>query len=126
MKKEPNLSFGRGDWIAVVLVLVLAAAVLVLCLPRQGEENAVVQVLKEGELIYELPLHSDRELQIGGKYQNTVIIQNGKVYVTESTCPGRDCVHTKGISRSGQSIVCLPNRLELRITGTGEVDFAVG
>jgi hypothetical protein len=126
MKKEPNLSFVRGDWIAVVLVLLLAAAVLVLCLPRQGEENAVVQVLKEGELIYELPLHSDRELQIGGKYQNTVIIQNGKVYVTESTCPGGDCVHTKGISRSGQSIVCLPNRLELRITGTGEVDFAVG
>ena len=126
MKKEPNLSFGRGDWIAVVLVLVLAAAVLVLCLPRQGEENAVVQVWKEGELIYELPLHSDRELQIGGKYQNAVIIQNGRVYIRESTCPGGDCVHTKGISRSGQSIVCLPNRLELRITGTGEVDFAVG
>ena len=126
MKKEPNLSFGRGDWIAVVLVLVLAAAVLVLCLPRQGGENAVVQVLKEGELIYELPLHSDRELQIGGKYQNAVIIQNGRVYIRESTCPGGDCVHTKGISRSGQSIVCLPNRLELRITGTGEVDFAVG
>jgi len=46
--------------------------------------------------------------------------------IAESTCPGNDCVHSGKIHSAGRSIVCLPNRVEIRITGESDVDYVVG
>ena len=50
--------------------------------------------------------------------------------VARSDCPTQDCVHTGTISRSGQSIVCLPARIIIRLAGgtpeDGGVDASVG
>lgn len=37
--------------------------------------------------------------------------------VAASNCPTQDCVHTGIIARSGQSIVCLPARIIIRLEG---------
>lgn len=37
--------------------------------------------------------------------------------VAASDCPTQDCVHTGMITRSGQSIVCLPARIIIRLEG---------
>ena len=39
----------------------------------------------------------------------------------EADCPTQDCVHTGTITRTGQSIVCLPARIIIRLEG-GTVD----
>jgi hypothetical protein len=57
-------------------------------------------------------------------YYNVVQISSGKVRVSEASCKNQVCVHHSAISRSGESIVCLPNRLAVRIesdnlSGTG-------
>jgi len=39
------------------------------------------------------------------------------VRVARSDCPTQDCVHTGTITRTGQSIVCLPARFILRLEG---------
>ena len=39
------------------------------------------------------------------------------VRVAVSDCPTQDCVHTGTITRSGQSIVCLPARIIIRLEG---------
>ena len=51
--------------------------------------------------------------------------------VARSDCPTQDCVHTGTITRSGQSIVCLPARFILRLEGGtaedgGAVDAVLG
>ena len=50
--------------------------------------------------------------------------------VAVSDCPTQDCVHTGIITRSGQSIVCLPARLIIRLEGgaaeDGGVDAVLG
>ena len=46
----------------------------------------------------------------------------GSAQVTASDCPTQDCVHTGAITRSGQSIVCLPARLIVELEGTGDTD----
>ena len=70
-------------------------------------------------------LDSDTEVVIEGEYENVVTVKDGKVAITKSDCPGTDCVHSGWIHESGRSIVCLPNRVELRIEGASEVDFVV-
>ncbi len=126
--KNIRLSFRKGDLLAIGFVILLAAGLLLGYLPAgRSAEQAVVQVFQDGELIRELALDSLEEqiFTISGKYINQVTIRNGEAAITESNCPGTDCVYSGWISRPGRSIVCLPNRMEIRITGASDVDFVV-
>lgn len=53
-------------------------------------------------------------------YYNVVVIKDGTVTVTEASCKNQVCVRHGAISRSGESIVCLPNRLVVRIDNGSE------
>lgn len=110
--------------IAAVLA-VLAAAVLTAVLfhviaSRQEQGTAVIYL--DGKQIRTVQLDTDGEFTVGGAYENTITVRDGRIAVTASDCPGEDCVHTGWISRAGSSIICLPNRLEIRITGSDVPD----
>ncbi len=54
-------------------------------------------------------------------------MDSGGVCVVHSDCPGQDCVHTGRITRSGQSIVCLPEQVVIQLTGgTSDADVVLG
>ena len=125
-KKEMKLAFCKGDFLAVVIVAVIAVLVSVMFWTSVGaEEGSVVKVYQDGELIREISLNTDTEFVIEGEYENVITVKDGKAAITKSDCPGTDCVHSGWIHEAGRSIVCLPNRVELRIEGTSEVDFVV-
>ena len=128
MAEQERLSFQKRDWIAIILVVVLALGIGLMFLPFSGESDGdcVVQIYQDGELLRELALSAVETLTIDGKYENTVSVRDGEVSITHSTCPGEDCVHSGAISKAGRSLVCLPNGLEIRITGAPEIDFVVG
>ena len=52
------------------------------------------------------------------------------IRVSRSDCPTQDCVHTGVITRSGQSIVCLPARIVIELessSGSGDgPDLVIG
>lgn len=128
MNKPMRLTFQKGDLLAVLLVVLLTAVSVAVWFPQKTPaQDALVQIYQNGELLQELPLAQNTELHLEGQYRNTVRIENGTVSVTDSDCPGGDCMHSGAISHTGRSIVCLPNRVEIRITGrTSDVDFTVG
>lgn len=125
MKKKMRLSFQKGDAIAILIVVVLIVISCVFFLPRGETENASVEVFRNGEKVYEFSLKEDRNFTVEGEYINVIAIKDGRVSIVESDCPGTDCVHTGWISSAGKSIVCLPNRVEVRVTSFDEVDFVV-
>ncbi len=128
MKKNVRLAFRKGDWLAIVLVGALALGIGAGYLPKGTKaEQTRLQVYQDGKLIHDLPMESFEEidLQISGDYKNIVTMREGKVAITESDCPGTDCVYTGWISEPGRSIVCLPNRVEVRLVGNSDVDFVV-
>lgn len=49
--------------------------------------------------------------------QLTMAISEGKAYMLESDCPDKICVKHRPISRAGECIICLPNRVLIEITG---------
>lgn len=125
-KNKMRLSFGKGDLIVIVFVVSLAIFIGILFGKNTNSEEAdVVAIYKEGEKIQELPLDKNREIIVSNIYTNRIVIEEGKVSITESDCPGEDCAHSGWISGSGRSIVCLPNRVEIRIEGETEVDFII-
>ena len=43
-------------------------------------------------------------------------IQDGQVFISEADCPDGLCVNTGKISKTGQTIICLPHKLVIEIT----------
>ena len=126
--KGMRLKFCIGDVIVIGFVIMLAILIGVVFWIKtgNGEGNTVV-VYREGEKIQELSLNKNTEVFIEISYTNKLVVKDKKVAIVESDCPGMDCVHSGWISGKGRSLVCLPNRVEIRIEGEvdSEVDFIV-
>lgn len=126
MTPTPRLTFQKGDFFAILLVILLTVGTAAAFIPwNTSSEDAVVQIWQDGSLIHEYPLTAEETIHLSGDYENTIVIHRGHVAITESDCPGADCVHSGQIDRPGRSIVCLPNRVEVRIVGSSDVDFVV-
>lgn len=122
-----RLRFQKGDLIAVATVLLSAVLVFVLLLPGKDAKAARVEIYRDGVLIQTLPLEKDAEFTVSGEYTNVITVSGGRVAVTEADCPGEDCVRSGRISTPGRSLVCLPNRVEIRIVSDGgDFDLIAG
>lgn len=115
MDKNLRLKFRPGDLIAAAAIAVLAGAVALIFFTGRSTGPAEAEIRQNGELIDTIPLDTDTEFTIEGDYINVVTVRNGEIAITSSDCPGEDCVHSGWRSTSGQSIVCLPNLVEIRI-----------
>ncbi|MGO5113573.1 NusG domain II-containing protein [Candidatus Avoscillospira sp. LCP25S3_F1] len=117
MASSPILRFRPADGLVILCVLLLAGASLLSFLRNAAVEPATVEVWQNGALVKTVPAMSQVTFDVSGDYTNTVTVEFGKVAVTHSDCPTQDCVHTGWISYTGQTIVCLPNGVEVRLTG---------
>lgn len=121
-----KLRFCKGDWVAVGIVLLLALAVLLCYLPGYQKPAGQAQIYLNGQLIQTVDLTKDQSFTIEDRYRNEITVSSGKIFFSDSDCPGKDCVHSGSIHTSGRSLVCLPNGLEIRITSQEtDVDFVV-
>ena len=127
MEGSMRLSFRKGDWIAIAAVVLLCAAVAAFFAAKSASPEAgVIQIFQNSQLIRECSLQVDDTFTVEGTYCNVIEISDGKVAITGSNCPGEDCVHSGWIGQAGRSIVCLPNKVEIRITGSSDdVDIVV-
>lgn len=122
-----RLNFQKGDILAVAMTLLLAAVILAACLPGKAEQGLRAEIYLDGKLVKEVRLDREQEFTVEADYRNTVSVKGGKIAISASDCPGEDCVHSGWIGSGGRSIVCLPNRVEIRIVAVrSDVDFAVG
>lgn len=133
MKSFPELRPRWPDAVVAAAVVLLAAACAWLIWRGAGQSGALEAVVSvDGTETFTTPLTGltrvERTIQANG-YTLKIILTDKEVWVEESDCPTQDCVHTGHISRSGQSIVCLPARVTVRLVGgTGEpdVDAVIG
>ena len=77
--------------------------------------GTVLEIPIDGRLYGTWSLSENRIIEIGNG--NTCEIRDGSVRMTEASCPDRYCINSKPINRDGGSIVCLPNKVILRING---------
>lgn len=127
MAKKDNLTFRKTDLIAIAVVALVAVFVLLCFLPPSGGSAVEAQIYLNGELFKTVDLKVDQEFSIDGEYSSLIRVKDSSIMFADSDCPGRDCVHSGSIKSSGKSLVCLPNRVEIRvISDKTDVDFVVG
>ena len=105
----------RNDVIFIsALLLITAAAALGLLLFRTAGDTVIVTV--DGEFFGEYALNEDSFVQItNGEGRNLLIIQNGEARIEEASCPDGICSSHRPISHSGESIICLPNKVVVEV-----------
>ncbi len=100
----------KGDTLVIAFILI---ALFVWLLPSQSGETVEIRV--NGKLYESLPLGDDALLEVKTEFGvNVVEIENSCVSIARSDCKNKLC-NKETISKNGQSIVCLPNKLSVTI-----------
>ncbi len=105
----------KNDIILIAAVVLIAAVSFALLMFSRTEgQTAVITV--DGERYAELSLSGEDSVRVesAGGY-NVVAVSDGKVSVTAASCPDLICKHHRAISQSGETIVCLPNKMVVEI-----------
>lgn len=133
---QPELKpTGRDVLVALAILLLAAAVALAVYLPRRQTGQLTVVISAGGEVVQRVPLERfpAQPLTVQSDGYTLVVARTdtasggAAVYVERSDCPGQDCVHTTPICRSGQSIVCLPAKVTVTLTGAApDADVVLG
>ena len=92
--------------------------------------DAVVEVRVGGKLYGTYDLDTNQEVLVNqGSHLNKVIIKEMQVQMIEASCHNQVCIKQGTISRPGETIICLPNRVVVEIVSAGsggDVDVISG
>lgn len=116
--KQQKWKKADGILIGIFLLIGLLGGILLFLLGERGQK---VQVRVGGEVQAMYRLEDNGRYHIEGVEggSNTLVIQDGKAWIEDASCPDGLCMHMGKIMQQGQSIVCLPNQVVIEITDTG-------
>ncbi len=115
----------KDGWIIGVLALIGIALSLWIYLPsRTSASEKQVEVYQNGDLILSLPIDQDitKEVTDSSGAFNVFEIKNQTVSMKEANCHDSTCIRTGSISHIGETIVCLPHRLVVKIVAANHQD----
>lgn len=111
--------FRKKDFILMAVIIVTAAVSAILIAFARRTAGASVCVTIDGVLYGEYSLSEEQSVLIDEKLGfNRIVIENGSVYMAGADCPDKYCMEYKPISRGGETIICLPHKLVVEVTGT--------
>lgn len=113
MKKR----FGKNDLIFIGILLTIALVVFFAGSWIYGKKGAKVQITVDGEVYGTYALNKEQTVTIEKKDKVTNILQieDGTAKMITADCPDQLCVHQQEISKAGQTIVCLPNKVVVEV-----------
>ncbi len=119
MMDKTKIKQHRNDIILVAVIFTLAIIGFVI-FRMSMTDGKYVSVSIDGKEKYRYSLDKDIEKIIAtgenGQNTNVLVIKNGTVDVKSASCPDKICVGHREISKSGETIVCLPHKVVISIT----------
>lgn len=127
MKLSGKYGLKKGDFVIILAVLALAAAIFApfALAPSRG---LTCEIEQDGAVIRRVRLGAGYHdtITIEGAVTNVIEIDGDSVCFSESDCPDQVCVRTGKLTRAGQIAVCLPNRVIVRLVGAqSDIDAIV-
>lgn len=114
MKKKDILLFSA-------LFLIIFLVYIFSRLQSPYGETVIIQA--NGKELFRIPLSEDRVIKIPGPLGESIVeIKDRKVRMLYSPCPDKLCEKEGYISKPGQMIVCVPNRILIKIEARAPFD----
>lgn len=134
MKTENNNDTKKKSRNSVLLFIgfiLVALMAMMFFRERSGEMGTTAVVTVDGEERYRCFLFVEKEITLDDT--NTLVIKDGTVDMISADCPDQICVKHNPISKVGETIICLPNKVVITIeslsgnekTAQEEVDVIV-
>jgi len=90
--------------------------------PDVEDKIAIIEI--DGQVYQEIPIDTSdiQELIIDLPEDNQIhiVVEKDSIHVEDASCPDKVCIRTGAISKPGQNIVCLPNKVVVFIAGPGD------
>ena len=118
-----NARIVRAGDIVIFVVLGASALFMIWAGAEAPRTVSEVEISMGGDVVHRASLGQNfTQEAIGPLGATTVMCRDGYVWVSDSCCPNKLCVKTGKIHTQGQTIVCVPNRVVVRIVGADNVD----
>ena len=104
------------DLFVIIFTLLISVAVFFIGNNSTGD---TVEINADGKEFGIFSLYQDRDITV--KTENgdiTVCIDKGKAFVKYAACKDKECVNSGYISSKGQTIICLPLKVMIKIGGS--------
>ena len=105
----------KNDLLLVVSILAFAL-ILFAVFKFNLKDGKRVNVLLNGKTVATYNLTDTVKTNVSPDSKNILVIENGKAYISEADCPDKICVAHRKISKTGETIVCLPHKLVIEIS----------
>ncbi len=123
--KTENARRRRNDGILLLSILLIVVLMAFLYgITRKDGTSAVI--LKNGKEIGRYSLSGDCVVPIfdGDRETHQLVISEGTARITQAVCPDQICVNHRPVSRTGETIVCLPLELVVEIVSSESEQFS--
>lgn len=108
-----------------LIIVILIFIVLLFSLTLIRKKANIANVYYENELILEIDLSINNTYEVSGDNGKVVIeVLNNQIRVVEENSPYHLCSKQGFVSKSGESIICLPNKIIIELP-SDELDAEV-
>ena len=116
----------KNDYILIIILIILLI-IICLVLESKKERGNTAVIYYENEQVLEIPLDSPLQTYevMGANGIVKIVAGNGKIKVEEENSPFHLCSKQGWIDSSIQTIVCLPNKIVVKIEDQKELDGVI-
>jgi hypothetical protein len=110
-------------WIVLIVFAVAAAAFALVQHARStaSAPGGYAEVYVKNELVETIDLRTNGRFAVKNEEgYNLLEVEDGGIRMAEADCLSQTCVHAGAKSMGGEIIVCLPNRVVVKIVGAPE------
>ena len=101
----------------LIIGLLLITIVSAIFIYKEGNfDDLYVEISIDGEIVNRFRL--DKDLTTILSSGNRLVIKDSKVTIDDADCPDKLCVKQGSIYKPNESIICLPNKLVVRIVNS--------
>lgn len=107
-------------------ILLLAISIAVIIFASNQSDGAYAVVIENGKETATYPLDTNIRVSLAnGENYNVLVIEDNTARIESASCPDKLCVNQHTVSKNGQSLVCLPNKVVVKIVSEidSETDF---
>ena len=121
--KEDNKNSFIVNFTVVVIILAILVISFVVMRIVFNTPGSMISVEKNGKVIGTYSLEVDNRIPIeDDKGTNLLVIESGKAHMEEASCPDHLCIIQGEISKVGETIVCLPNKVVVTVISGSKSD----
>ena len=108
----------------VILSIVIVSIFIIINITKK--EGTIAEIYYEDKLVLTIDLNIDKEYIVDGLLGDVLLeVKNKQIRVKEENSPKHICSREGFIGDSSRTLICLPNKIIVKIVGESNIDGVV-